>query len=50
MLHTNYQGHLLIGAGEDFERFLPYMGMVAYLKICYNWPSGFRGSRCLKLS
>ena len=31
MLHINYQGHLFIGAGEDFEQFRTYMGTVAML-------------------
>ena len=31
MLLTKFQGHQSIGSGEDFLRFLPYMGMVAML-------------------
>ena len=31
MLHTKFQGHQSIGSGEDFLRFLPYMGMAAIL-------------------
>ena len=32
MLHTKFQGHRSVGSGEeDFQRFLPYMGMVATL-------------------
>ena len=31
MLHTKFQGHQSIGSGEDFFRFLPYMGMAAML-------------------
>ena len=31
MLHTKFQGHGYIGSGEDFLRFLPYMGMAAML-------------------
>ena len=27
MLHIEFQGHQSIGSGEDFLRFLPYMGM-----------------------
>ena len=28
MLHTKFQGHQSIDSeGEDFQRFLPYMGM-----------------------
>ena len=27
MLRTKFQGHWSIGSGEDFLRFLPYMGM-----------------------
>ena len=34
MLHTKFQGHWSIGSGgEDFLRFLPYMGMAAML-VC----------------
>ena len=29
MLHTKSQGHRPSGSGEDFEGFLPYMGMAA---------------------
>ena len=32
MLHTKFQDHRTSGSGEeDFERFLPYMGVVAIL-------------------
>ena len=31
MLLTKFQGHGSTGSGEDFLRFLPYMGMVAML-------------------
>ena len=32
MLHTKFQGHRSLGSGgEDFLRFLPYMGMAATL-------------------
>ena len=32
MLHTKFQDHWSIGSGEeDFEVFLPYMGMAAML-------------------
>ena len=32
MLHTKFQGHWPTGSGkEDFLRFLPYMGMAAYV-------------------
>ena len=34
MLHTKFQGHQSVGSGgEDFLRFLPYMGMAAILVI-----------------
>ena len=34
MLHTKFQGHQSISSGgEDFQRFLSYMGMVAILVI-----------------
>ena len=29
MLHTKFQGRQPFGSGEDFLRFLPYMGMAA---------------------
>ena len=38
MLHTKFQGHRSIGSGEDFLRFLPYMGMAAMLVM---WPRPF---------
>ena len=38
MLHTKFQGHWSIGSGEDFLRFLPYMGMAAMLVM---WPRPF---------
>ena len=32
MLHTNFRGNRSAGSGEeDFEGFLPYMGMAAIL-------------------
>ena len=32
MLHAKFQDHRTYGSGEeDFQRFLPYMGMVAIL-------------------
>ena len=31
MLHTKFRGNRLTGSGEDFFRFLPYMGMAAIL-------------------
>ena len=32
MLHTKFQGHRLIGSGEeDFFKVLPYIGMAAML-------------------
>ena len=31
MLHTKFQDHRTSGSGEDFLRFLPYMGMAAIL-------------------
>ena len=33
MMHTKIQGHGPFGSGEDFFRFLPYMGMAAILVI-----------------
>ena len=38
MLHTKFQGHRSIGSGEDFLRFLAYMGMAAILVM---WPKSF---------
>ena len=29
MLHTKFRGYRPVGSGEDFEGFLPYMGMAA---------------------
>ena len=34
MLHILFQGHWSVGSGEDFLRFLPYMGMAAMLVMC----------------
>ena len=31
MIHAKFQAHRTFGSGEDFLRFLPYMGMVAIL-------------------
>ena len=31
MLHTKFRGNRPAGSGEDFDEFLPYMGMVAIL-------------------
>ena len=31
MLHAKFQDHKTSGSGEDFQRFLPYMGMAAIL-------------------
>ena len=31
MLHTKFQGHKPFGSGEDFLRFLTYIGMAAIL-------------------
>ena len=31
MLHTKFRGNQPVGSGEDFLRFLPYMGVVAIL-------------------
>ena len=45
MLHTKFQGHQSIGSGEDFLRFLPYMGMVAILVM---WPRPFEHFLFLK--
>ena len=36
MLHTKFQGHGYIDSGEDFLRFLPYMGMAAMLVMRPN--------------
>ena len=33
MLHTKFQGHWSIGSGDDFLRFLPYMGVAAMLVL-----------------
>ena len=38
MLHTKFQSHLPFGSGEDFLRFLTYMGMAAILVM---WPGPF---------
>ena len=38
MLHTKFQGHWPFGSGEDFLRFLPYIGMAAILVM---WPGSF---------
>ena len=35
MLHAKFQDHRTSGSGgEDFQRFLPYMGVAAILVIC----------------
>ena len=31
MLHAKFQDHRTSGSGEDFQRFLPYMGVAAIL-------------------
>ena len=31
MLHTKFRGNRPAGSGEDFEGFLPYVGMTAIL-------------------
>ena len=31
MLHAKFQDHRTSGSGEDFFKFLPYMGMAAIL-------------------
>ena len=31
MLHTKFRGNRPAGSGEDFEGFLPYMGVAAIL-------------------
>ena len=42
MLHSNFQGHLPFGSGEeDLLRFLPYIGMVVILVM---WPGPFKHS------
>ena len=33
MLHTNFLGNRPANSGDDFESFLPYMGMVAILAM-----------------
>ena len=33
MLHTKFRGNRTIGSGEDFEGFLPYMGVAAILVV-----------------
>ena len=39
MLHTKFQGHPIIGSGEeDFLRFLPYMAYMWYLPISAGAP------------
>ena len=38
MLHTKFQSHRPSGFGDDFLRFLPYMGMAAILVM---WPGSF---------
>ena len=38
MVHTKFQGHWSIGSGEDFLRFLPYIGMAVILVM---WPMPF---------
>ena len=39
MLHTKFRENLTAGSGEDFEGFLPYMGVAAILVM---------GPRCRK--
>ena len=44
MLHAKFQGHQSSGSGQDFLKFLPYMGMAAMLDnvtqlICINFHS-----------
>ena len=36
MLHTMFRGNQSAGSGEDFEGFLPHMGVVAILVM---WPA-----------
>ena len=38
MLHTKFRENRPAGSGEDFLRFLPYMGMAAILVM---WPGPF---------
>ena len=38
MLHTTFQGHRPFGSGEEFLRFLPYIGMATILVM---WPGPF---------
>ena len=36
MIHVKFQDHRTSGSGgENFKRFLPYMGMAAILVMCY---------------
>ena len=48
MLHAKFQDRRTSGsAEEDVQRFLPYMGVVAilrlHMKFGFDWPSGFSG-------
>ena len=36
MLHTKFHGNRQAGSGDDFEGFLPYMGVVAIL-VMFVW-------------
>ena len=36
MLQAKFQDHRTSGSGEDFQRFLPYMGVAAILVM---WPA-----------
>ena len=36
MLHTKFRGNRPTGSGEDFEWFLPYMGVAAILVLVNN--------------
>ena len=40
MLHAKFQDHWTYGSGEDFLRFLPYIGIAAILVMYINFRSG----------
>ena len=42
MLHAKFQDHRTSGSGEDFLRFLPYMGMAAILVLTWTIYINFR--------
>ena len=50
MLHTKFQGHRSIGSGgEDFLRFLPYMGMAPSLSCDPDHLNNFSFLKALRL-